>query len=76
MADVPGGNGFVHDFVYEDVLDTTHARIWAVWSGFNGVGNRVGTLLDFLKTRFRSEYWQSPFANFGGSAAGDWGAIV
>jgi len=32
MADVPGGNGFVNDFVYEDIPDTTHARIWAVWS--------------------------------------------
>jgi len=28
------GNGFVNDFVYEDIPDTTHARIWAVWSAF------------------------------------------
>jgi len=58
-ADVPGGDGFVNDFVHEDVPHTTDARIWAVWSAFDGLGNRVGTLLDF-KTRFRSEHWQSP----------------
>jgi len=38
-----GGNGFVNDFVYEDIPDTTHARIWAVWSAFDA----VGTVLDF-----------------------------
>jgi len=71
MADVPGGNGFVNDFVYEDIPDTTHARIWAVWSAFDAVGNRVGTLLDFLKLGL-GQVWQPPFANFGGAATGDW----
>jgi len=44
-----GGDGFVNDFVYEDVPHTTDARIWAVWSAFDGLGNRVGLYLTFLK---------------------------
>ncbi len=57
-------------------FDTPDARIWAVWSNFNCFRNLIGTLLNFLKTRFRSEYWQSPFADFCSSPVGNWSAML
>jgi len=55
------------------IPDTTHARIWAVWSAFDAVGNRVGTLLDFLLGLGQSI---GSRRYFGGALTGDWSAVV